>query len=182
MPLQPSPFCIPPLLRAQSIIIDNGAPEYSEAGTWTLGSSAAGRYGADYRFILTTGDSAAPPAATATWRPNLPTAGYYYVFTQYPQGSNRSPDAPFTIAGDQGTSVVRINQQTNGGSFYYLGQMHFAAGTEGTLMLGNNAQPNVVIADARALRLRWPNPGARTSSPGSAARPHQRPRSSRDVD
>ena len=82
---------------AAQVIVDNGAAGYSEpSGTWTGGTSATGKYGADYRFASTVG-SAGPATATAEWRPNL-SAGDYEVATWYPSGSNRANDAPAAVA------------------------------------------------------------------------------------
>lgn len=133
---------------AAQVIVDNGAAGYSEpSGTWTGGTSATGKYGADYRFASTVG-SAGPATATAEWRPNL-SAGDYEVATWYPSGSNRANDAPFRVTHAGGTSTVRINQTLNGGQWRVLGTFTFSAGTGGFVTLGNDAESaKVVLADA----------------------------------
>src|SRR5690606_6946405 len=89
---------------------------------------------------------------------------YYYVFVWYNVGTNRAIDAPYTVHGDLSTSTVLVNQQLYGAQFFYIGQMHFAAGTGGSISLANNAtNPGspacVVMADAVAFAYAGPTPG-----------------------
>jgi len=128
-------------------VIDNTDPGFSTpSGTWTTGTSAAGKYGADYRFAGTTSGGTA--TAVAEWRPNLPAGGDYEVAVYYPAGTNRSDNAPFTVTHANGTSSFAVNQQVNGGSWVILGTFPFFTGTSGYVRLGNNCNPSVVLADA----------------------------------
>ncbi|MBE7490733.1 MAG: family 10 glycosylhydrolase [Planctomycetes bacterium] len=135
-------------LRAQAVILDNDTTGFAVlTGSWSLGTTAAGRYGADYRFASTVGPAAAP-TATCEWRPNL-AAGQYQVSIWYPQGTNRAVDSPFTIHHASGATTVNVNQTTNGGAWFVLGTFSFNAGTSGRVVLGNNAESSkVVLADA----------------------------------
>src|SRR5690625_6405419 len=53
---------------------------------------------------------------SAIFSPNLPESGFYRIDTRYPAGSNRSPDATYTISDGAGTEFgVTVNQTTNDG-------------------------------------------------------------------
>lgn len=133
---------------AQDIIIDNGGAGYTQlTGTWTAGSSA-GYYGSGYVYA----SSAASATATVEWRPNIPTTGSYEVAIWYVAGANRADNAPFAITHAGGTINVAVNQQINGSTWRVLGTYTFNAGTTGRVLLSNNANPSVVIADAVRFR------------------------------
>jgi len=130
-----------------SIIIDNVDPGFSiPLGTWSTGTSASGRYGADYRFANTVSP---PPTAIARWTPSISQPGPYNVYVWYPQGTNRADNAPYTVNYNGGSTTIRVNQQTNGGQWNLIASgLQFAAGTAGNVELANDANPSVVIADA----------------------------------
>ncbi len=133
---------------AQDIIIDDGGAGFSQlSGSWTPGSSA-GYYGSGYLFA----SSAASATATVEWRPTLPATGSYEVSVWYVAGGNRADNAPFAITHAGGTSNVSVNQQTSGAAWRVLGTFTFNAGSAGRVLLGNNANPSVVIADAVRFR------------------------------
>ncbi|MCC7508079.1 MAG: N-acetylmuramoyl-L-alanine amidase [Planctomycetes bacterium] len=131
-------------------IVDNVDPGFSVlSGSWSSGTSATGKYGADYRFAGT----AASATAGCEWRPNLPEGGDYAVEVWYPQGTNRAPDAPFTVHHANGSNTVAVNQQVNGGAWFTLGTYPFFTGTSGHVRLANNASTGfVVLADAVRFR------------------------------
>ncbi len=131
-------------------VVDN--PSASYTGSWSTGSSAAGRYGSDYHYVSTTTGGA---TATATYTPNLVSPGAYEVSAWYPQGSNRSSAAPFQIVGDTGSALVYVNQTTGGGAWRVLAaNRHFATGAGGFVRLSNGTGEagKVVIADAVSWR------------------------------
>jgi uncharacterized lipoprotein YddW (UPF0748 family) len=134
-------------LSAQ-VIIDNVDAGFSVTqGTWSTGDTAAGRYGADYRFATCNGTAAAP-TALAEWRPTL-TAGLHEVHVWYPAGSNRPVDAPYVVHHTGGSTVVRVDQTTGGGQWVALGTFDFADGTTGYVQVRNDAElGKVVMADA----------------------------------
>ncbi|MCB9895767.1 MAG: N-acetylmuramoyl-L-alanine amidase [Planctomycetes bacterium] len=126
-------------------IVDNSDAGFTVlSGSWSTGTSAAGHYGADYRFA---GNSASV-TAECEWRPNLPEGGVYEVLLYYPQGSNRADNAPFTVYHANGSSTTPVNQQVNGGGWYSIGNYDFFTGNSGYVRLTNNSNPSVVIADA----------------------------------
>ena len=133
---------------AQDIIIDNGGAGYTQlTGTWTAGSSS-GFHGSGYVYA----SSAARATATVEWRPTIPASGSYEVALWYVSGANRANNAPFVVTHAGGTSNVSVNQQLNGSTWRVLGTYNFSAGTAGRVLLSNNANPSVVIADAVRFR------------------------------
>lgn len=129
---------------AGEIIMDN--PEATFTGSWTEATASTDKYSTNYRFATAVGGAA---TATATWRPNLTTAGKYDVFVWYPQGANRANNAPYLISFNGGTTNVLVNQQTDGGGWRLIASgLDFSKGTNGFVRLANNANPSVVLADA----------------------------------
>jgi len=138
----------PAALSAQDIILDDGAAGFAQlSGSWSAGASA-GYYGSGYVFA----SSAATATAQVEWRPTIASAGSYEVAVWYVAGANRASNAPYTVTHAGGTSAVSVNQQINGGTWRLLGTYTFSAGTSGRVVLGNNANPSVVIADAVRFR------------------------------
>lgn len=130
---------------ASEIILDNASATFS--GSWSTGTSSTDKYGTDYRYAST----ATSETATAIWRPTFGAAGYYDVYVWYPQGTNRSAMAPYTVYYDGGSQTVSVNQQANGGTWNLIAiRKSFAAGNSGYVKLGNGTSESskVVMADA----------------------------------
>ncbi|MEY4386350.1 MAG: hypothetical protein RLY20_1633 [Verrucomicrobiota bacterium] len=129
----------------EDVVLDNTNAEVTFAGSWTLGTTAVGRYLADYRFASSSNGG----PSTATYIPNLPNPGFYDVSAWYPAGANRASNAPHRLRSFGGETNVLVNQQVNGGFWFPLvTAWPFLAGTNGFLQLSNNAGPSVVMADA----------------------------------
>ena len=103
------------------------------------------KYGPDYRF-----DSLGTGANYLQYIPLIPEKGPYQVYAWYPEGSNRTTNAPYVIDYNGGTQTVYVNQQTNGGQWNLLGKYVFTAGTGGDVKItdGFPDAGKVVIADA----------------------------------
>jgi hypothetical protein len=125
------------------ITIDN--PGATLTGTWSIGTGSTDKFGTDYRF-----KSGGTGAAFAQYVPNVVTAGDYDVYCWYPQGSNRTTNAPYVISYNGGSATVRVNQQVNGGQWNLLGRFNFVTGSSGNIKLTDNYSDsaNVVMADA----------------------------------
>ncbi len=80
------------------VIVDNGDPEYSEAGTWQ-NSSGADYYGTVSRY--TNQDQAA-----ATWHPDLPASGTYSVYAWWTTAGTRDSSAPYCIHNHMGNTIT----------------------------------------------------------------------------
>jgi len=151
------------------IVVDNVAATF--VGAWSTGTSSADKYGADYRYATT----AASETATATFTPTLQAAGNYDVYCWYPQGSNRSAMAPYTVYWNGGSQTISVNQKANGGTWNLLvAAKPFAAGTAGYVKIGNGTGETslVVMADAvRFLLVSQPDTESPTVPTNLAATP-----------
>jgi len=124
------------------LIKDNTAATY--LGSWSTGTGARDKYGADYRF-----NTGGTGADKATWNLAVPETGLYEVCVLYSQGTNRATDAPYTVNHAGGATLVRVNQQRAGGRWIRLGDFNFNAGTGSVVLtdaIANASQ--VVMADA----------------------------------
>lgn len=130
------------------VIVDNSDAGFSVvSGTWSTGTTAADKYGADYRR-----NDAGTGADVVRWTPDLLQAGNYEVSVWYPEGANRASNSPFTVVHKDGAQTFPVNQTTNGGQWNVLGTFPFFAGQTGYVSLSDNAEASkVVIADA----VRW---------------------------
>jgi uncharacterized lipoprotein YddW (UPF0748 family) len=129
-----------------SHILDNTNAAFT--GSWSTGTSATDKYGPDYRFIGVVNGN---PTATAAFAPNLAVAGNYDVFVWYPQGGNRTTSAAHAVVFNGGSATTNLNQEANGGGWRLLAAAKpFAAGTNGYVLIANNAPDagQVVMADA----------------------------------
>ena len=132
-------------LLSDQIIIDNVDPGFSVVGSWGTGSTAAGRYGADYRYAGTS------PTGTyyADWTVQAGGAGTYNVCAWWSQGANRSSAATYTVSAGAQQFNRTVDQQADGGTWNLLGTLSLASGEVVTVRLSNQAPSGyVVIADA----------------------------------
>lgn len=137
---------------AASVIVDNRDGGFGILlGSWVTGSLPSSDPWptdgtGDYRYISTVSGSY---TGQAQWRPDLPASGTYNVYVWYGAGGNRANNAPFAVTHATGTTTVIVNQQTNGGMWFPIGQYTFNAGNGGYVRLTNDAQAGKnVIADA----------------------------------
>jgi hypothetical protein len=87
--------------------------------------------------------------ALAQFTPNLPSTGFYPVYTWYANGPNQSTSAAFTINYAGGSFTIHINQRLTGKGWVYLGTYYFNAGTSGNVQVSNaSSSTGAVIADA----------------------------------
>ena len=130
---------------AEEYVVDNddGPPGFQSFGTWRL-STSTGYNGGTY--IYTRYDD---PLSTAVWTPVILVPGSYDVSYIFRNGTNRSPDAHFTITHADGMDVVHISMAGSGAMTEIpLGAFRFDAGTSGSVMLDNTGAATVFIADA----------------------------------
>lgn len=139
---------------AQDYVIDNPDPGFRVvSGSWTTGTSAAHRYGADYRYHTSSGGGSTT-FGEVEWRSELLEPGSYEVAVWFPDGGNRADNAPFTVHHSGGLTTVPINQRLegNGGVWNVLGSFPFNAGTAGFVSLDNQATASLVVGDAARFR------------------------------
>ncbi len=150
------------------IIMDNESA--TRVGEWALGTTASGRYGADYRWSAQN----ASGGKTVTYTPTIPvTSSDWEVHTWYPAGSNRPTAAEYIIHSASGNDYVYVNQRINGGAWLKLGAYSFVAGTSNYARVTNyGAEAKNVMADA--FKFLCPSGGVDTTPPvitGAAATP-----------
>jgi len=126
-----------------AVIVDNSNGGFSASSGWATGTSAADKYGSNYRFRTTQATS-----DLAVWNGNLPTSKSYNVYAWWSQGSNRSANAPYIVDHASGSATVYKNQQTNGGSWQLLGSYSMNAGSNQVRLSCWTTTGFVVIADA----------------------------------
>ncbi len=123
-----------------TIVVDNSSSGFSASTNWSTGSSAADKYGSNYRFRST-----AALSDSATWNANITIPGTYTISAWWAQGSNRSATAPYILP--NGVTVSR-NQQSSGGQWNSLGNVSLTAGNKATKLSVWTTTGYVVVADA----------------------------------
>ncbi len=124
-------------------IVDNANAGFSVLGTsWMTGTSAADKYGADYRYRST-----AAVSEQAQFQANV-SSGTRTVSSWWPAGANRSITAPHVVAHSGGSTTVNCNQQINGGKWNSLGSYTFAGGLTTVKVSCWTTTGFIVMADA----------------------------------
>ncbi len=141
-------------VNTNEVIVDNTSPGYSESGTWiatgSLGYNPATTnhdQPAGYRVAYTVAGTA---DAAATFTPDIPEEGLYWVSVTYRSYSDRTTDAQYEVNHAGGTTVVSVNQEVHGATWVYLGQFYFDEGTAQNVRLINSSSDpgGALIADA----------------------------------
>jgi hypothetical protein len=130
-----------------SLIIDDSAAV--GIGTWTASAANAGYYGTGYLHD----GNASKGTKSMTFTPQIPLAGTYPVFLRWTADANRASNVPVTISHTAGTSTVTVNQRTNGGAWFLLGNFPFAAGSAGYIRIDTTGTDGYVVADAVGISL-----------------------------
>ncbi len=134
-------------VNTNEVIVDNddAAPAYIESGNWAT-SGSTGYDGGTYNYI----NSSSTESGTASFTPNIPEAGWYWVSVYYRSGTNRSVDTRYKVQHAGGESIVSVNQEIHGLTWVYLGEFYFDAGSNGKVVLSNESSETgqAIIADA----------------------------------
>lgn len=131
----------------------NPAGTSTATGTWTALTAANDKLDADCRT--------APATGTYSYllTPNLPQAGYHSVYLWWPAAPTftsrltvevtaaAAPGGPITLST---VTVPAPAQQAGGGTWNYLGEWWFNAGTTGSVRIKNTLATGTVLADAVA--------------------------------
>jgi hypothetical protein len=133
----------------EEVVLDNANAEF--VGTWPVVAGSGCAYLGDFQY-----NEAGSGADTATWKPDLVSAGLYEVYARWVSNANRASDAPYTISYDGGSETIVVDQTTAGCQWNYLGTYPFAEGTLGSIVLTDNAN-GIVIADGLRLTLADPS-------------------------
>ncbi|HPB32506.1 MAG TPA: hypothetical protein PLB62_13710, partial [Candidatus Sumerlaeota bacterium] len=90
--------------------------------------------------------------ATARWTPNMPAAGYYWVYASWSRYSGRSTQAKYIVHHSGGDTTVVVDQTRFGFIWYPLGRFYFEAGynaANGSVELVNHTGTGATVsADA----------------------------------
>lgn len=137
--------------QAVERVLDNDDAGVTFTGSWSDGTSSiyyTGDSDADavrFRFANTS----TTETAVATYRPDLPTAGFYPVYTWASAGTNRATDQLYRVIHSGGATEVTVDHSRVGNGLVYLGTYHFEAGTAGAVEISNrsNDAGRVVVAD-----------------------------------
>jgi RHS repeat-associated protein len=91
---------------------------------------------------------------TFTWVPRITESGNYLVEAHYVAASDRTTAAPYTVRYNGGQATQNVNQTlgTNG-VWTSLGTYNFAAGTAGSVVLGDTGATSAQAVIADAVRL-----------------------------
>ena len=157
--------------RDIEVIVDD--TEATLSGTWDSSTTRQNYYGKHYR-VATAGTG----ANSATWAPNLPYSGDYYVHYRLPNGdTDLIDDAQFTIHHKFGTDTNSVNQQeTDGGVWRSIGTgtRQFEAGRSGKVVLTNStnlSDPSTYDVVADVVRFSGTeNTSSRNASLGATAK------------
>lgn len=128
------------------MIVDNTDSGFSVVGSWLIYSGPLyPYYGTSFRY-----DEAGSGSERATFTPDLPQAGDYEVFIWWGTSPDGATDGPYTVNHLGGATTVRVDMQGpvgGGGEWLSLGVYEFSAGTDGSVMLSDDAN-GYVVADA----------------------------------
>ena len=129
-----------------TIIIDNVDPEVALDGSWKTGTSASGKYGANYFHDDRSGDK------SAFYKPAFSKSGYYKLYEWHPANDLYANTAPLSIISNSDTlSTILYSQREDGGQFNYMGTFFFNDTLDDGIVLGPGIDGNYLIADA----FRW---------------------------
>jgi N-acetylmuramoyl-L-alanine amidase len=142
--------CNPNPLVPLNYIVDNANAGFSASANWATGTSAADKYGTNYRFR----SAASGTSDAATFTANVAQAGKFNVYAWWPQGANRSSSVPHVITTSGGNLTVNVNQQINGGAFRLLASPNLNSGTNTIKVSVWTSAAGVCMADA----VKWYGP------------------------
>ncbi len=126
---------------------DDGAPAYTETGTWSDGTIAG--YGGTYRTHV----AGINETAKAVFKPTVTTSGLYWVSIRYISGVNRATDVKYAVTHAGGTTTFTVNQEVHGNTWVYLGQFYFFSGGNYTITISNQSADSSQAIVADAIRL-----------------------------
>ncbi len=121
------------------IIVDNQDIEFSTTGAWNE-SGAPNEYNDSSLYSNTNGD-------TATWSVEIEEPGAYEVYAWWGTAGTRATSAPYQINNSDGSDIVRVNQQEDGGAWNLLGAYNFDSGGS-TVVLTREDDQSSTSADA----------------------------------
>ena len=134
--------------QTNQVVLDNDDAGVTFSGTWnnSVQTTFFGSAGdVPYRYATTQ----LTETAFARYRPNIPEAGFYPVYSWVLAGSDRAPDQLYRVQHAGGITEVKVNHHRVGTGLVYLGTYYFDAGTDGYVDISNKSSiaGRVAIAD-----------------------------------
>jgi hypothetical protein len=145
--------------QVNEVVLDNDLPAVTYSGSWSNSTTGLRWYDEDYGAVADSvrylfANTSTTETAVATYTPNIPSAGFYPVYTWVSLGSaptNRTSQL-YKINHTGGQTQIRVDHAKVGNGWVYLGAYHFNAGSsaaDGSVQISNQgAAGKVVIADA----------------------------------
>jgi len=129
------------------LVIDDGAPEYSEGGTWEAGKNREGG-GSYYTYGMDNTEARKTTSAGswAQWKPHLPAAGTYRVYLWHIVWGARG-QVTIEIQHNGKTETLKRNTGDGHSGWNNLGDYDFAAGTNGFVKVTLD-EKGILYADA----------------------------------
>lgn len=127
------------------IVDDADATGVTITGGWSSSTSTPGYYGTDY---LHDGNTGTTGGKSVRFSPHFTVAGSNNVYLRWTSAFNRASNVPVDVNYSGGKQTFTINQQNNGGTWVLLGTFNFDAGTNGSVVVRNDAANGYVVADA----------------------------------
>jgi PKD repeat protein len=115
---------------------------FETTGTWSLDNSVPGYYSTNYRYT----DSGSGNR-TASWLFKPPEPGNYRIYAWWPESSNNTSAAEYTVQDEFGSSTYALDQRTNGSQWNLIGEFSFDYNQYAVVLTDNSSGGNV-IADA----------------------------------
>lgn len=129
-------------------VVDNTSTDFTATGAWSTGTTAPGKYGADYRFS----NYMRKTGSVASWRLGVVQDGFYDVYAWWPAGTNRGAAVVYDVDDVINGAIAKpFNQQLNGGQWNLIGRTRMAPGRDTVRMTPvtrSGAEAQVAIADA----------------------------------
>ncbi len=135
--------------QTNEVVLDNDDVGVTFVGAWSNSTSTI-FYGSAGDIPYKYATVSATETAYARYRPTIPEAGFYPVYSWTRYGSDRASDQLYRISHTGGITEVTINHLMVGNGPIYLGTYYFDAGTSGYVDISNrsnSAAGSVVIAD-----------------------------------
>jgi lysophospholipase L1-like esterase len=134
-----------PALGLPTTVVDNSDTTLvTPTGTWLSATSAAGFIGADYLHDNNAGQG------TKQVRYALPAglSGFQRVFLRWTSHTNRASNAAVEVQHANGTSLLAVDQRSNGAKWNLLGLYQFTGASAEGIVIKNTAANGYVVADA----------------------------------
>ncbi|HWP39365.1 MAG TPA: hypothetical protein VNL70_00470, partial [Tepidisphaeraceae bacterium] len=130
-------------------IVDNSSGRATVRGDWSVLPKQDFTFGSNFL----SDDNSGKGTKSVRFTPNLLEEGDYYVYTRWTRSADRATNVPIDIYydddGHRAKKTLTVDQRNRGGAgWVLLGKFHFAAGTNGFVVIRNDGTDGTVIADA----------------------------------